>query len=180
MTISQKKNIGIKVNGVEFSEDKQSISSAITAFYRKIILVYLTHNLMKKILNIKFRECRTFRVSMIKYYQGLTMKEETKGISCGQFRSAKKLTGKGELLAPLIKQLTEAALEAEIESHIADDFLSGRRNRCNGSNKKTIKGTSDGTFELESPRDRNRIFEPQIVKKTKLPYQMKQKKRSIK
>jgi len=36
-----------------------------------------------------------------------------------EFRSGKKLTGKGGLLAPLIKQLTEAALEAEVESHIA-------------------------------------------------------------
>ena len=32
-----------------------------------------------------------------------------------EFRSGKKLTGKGGLLAPLIKQLTEAALEAEVE-----------------------------------------------------------------
>jgi transposase-like protein len=82
-----------------------------------------------------------------------------------EFRNGKKLTGKGGLLAPLIKQLTEAALEAEIESHIADDILSGRKNRRNGSNKKTIKGTSDGSFELETPRDRNGTFEPQIVKK---------------
>ena len=82
-----------------------------------------------------------------------------------KFRGGEKLTGKGGLLAPLIKQLTEAALEAEVESHIADDVLSGRKNRRNGSNKKTIKGTSDGTFELETPRDRNGTFEPQIVKK---------------
>jgi len=82
-----------------------------------------------------------------------------------EFRSGKKLTGKGGLLAPLIKQLTEAALEAEVESHIANDVLSGTRNRRNGSNRKTIKGTSDGTFELETPRDRNGTFEPQIVKK---------------
>jgi transposase-like protein len=82
-----------------------------------------------------------------------------------EFRNGKKLTGKGGLLAPLIKQLTEAALEAEVESHIANDVLSGNRNRKNGVNKKTIKGTSDGTFELETPRDRNGTFEPQIVKK---------------
>jgi len=82
-----------------------------------------------------------------------------------EFRNGKKLTGKGGLLAPLIKQLTEAALEAEVESHIASDVLSGNRNRKNGVNKKTIKGTSDGTFELETPRDRNGTFEPQIVKK---------------
>ena len=82
-----------------------------------------------------------------------------------EFRNGKKLTGKGGLLAPLIKQLTEAALEAEVESHIADDVLRGNKNRKNGANKKTIKGTSDGTFELETPRDRNGTFEPQIVKK---------------
>jgi len=82
-----------------------------------------------------------------------------------QFKNGKNLTGKDGLLAPLIKQLTEAALEAEVESHIANDVLSGKRNRKNGVNKKTIKGLSDGSFELETPRDRNGTFEPQIVKK---------------
>ena len=82
-----------------------------------------------------------------------------------EYRNGKRLTGKDGLLAPLIKQLTEAALEAEIESHIANDVLNGNRNRRNGVNKKTIKGTSDGSFELETPRDRNGSFEPQIVKK---------------
>ena len=56
-----------------------------------------------------------------------------------QFRNGKNLTGKDGLLAPLIKQLTEAALEAEVESHIANDVLNGNRNRKNGVNKKTIK-----------------------------------------
>ena len=82
-----------------------------------------------------------------------------------QFKSGKNLTGKDGLLAPLIKQLTEAALEAEVESHIANDVLSGTRNRKNGVNKKTIKDLSNGSFELETPRDRNGTFEPQIVKK---------------
>ena len=82
-----------------------------------------------------------------------------------QFRNGKNLTGKDGLLAPLIKQLTEAALEAEVESHIANDVLNGNRNRKNGVNKKTIKGLSGGSFELETPRDRNGTFEPQIVKK---------------
>jgi len=82
-----------------------------------------------------------------------------------EYRSGKRLTGKDGLLAPLIKQLTEAALEAEIESHISNDVLYGNKNRRNGTNKKTIKGTSDGSFILETPRDRNGTFEPQIVKK---------------
>ena len=82
-----------------------------------------------------------------------------------EYRSGKRLTSKDGLLAPLIKQLTEAALEAEVESHIAQDVLSSKTNRKNGHNKKTIKSLSDGSFELETPRDRNGTLEPQIVKK---------------
>ena len=82
-----------------------------------------------------------------------------------EYRNGKRLTGKDGLLAPLIKQLTEAALEAEIESHIAKDVLSGKKNRRNGYNKKRIKSSSEGSFELNTPRDRDGTFEPQIVKK---------------
>ena len=76
-------------------------------------------------------------------------------------QSGQAITGKDGVLAPLIKQLTEAALEGEIESHIADDVVPNRRN---GKTKKTVKSTS-GSFELETPRDRAGTFEPQLVKK---------------
>ena len=78
--------------------------------------------------------------------------------------AGKKIGGKDGVLAPLVKELIEAALEAEIESHIADEVLKGKRNRRNGYNKKTVKSTS-GEFELATPRDRVGNFEPQIVKK---------------
>jgi len=78
--------------------------------------------------------------------------------------AGKKIRGKDGVLAPLVKELVEAALEAEIESHIADEVLQGKRNRRNGYNKKTVKSTS-GEFELATPRDREGRFEPQIVKK---------------
>ena len=78
--------------------------------------------------------------------------------------AGKKIGGKDGVLAPLVKELVEAALEAEIESHIADEVLQGKRNRRNGYNRKTVKSTS-GEFELATPRDRVGNFEPQIVKK---------------
>ena len=78
--------------------------------------------------------------------------------------AGKKISGKDGVLAPLVKQLVEAALEAEVESHIADEVLQGHANRRNGYNKKQIK-SSDGQFELSTPRDREGSFEPQIVKK---------------
>lgn len=76
-------------------------------------------------------------------------------------QSGQKLTGKDGILTPLIKQLTEAALAAELDSHLAQDLEANRRN---GTTKKTIKAPS-GNFELATPRDRNSTFEPQLVKK---------------
>ncbi len=76
-------------------------------------------------------------------------------------QSGQDLTGKDGFLTPLIKQITEAALKAELEQHLEDDE---QPNRKNGSSKKTIK-SSVGSFELDTPRDRSGTFEPQLVKK---------------
>lgn len=78
--------------------------------------------------------------------------------------AGKKISGKDSILAPLVKQLVEAAVETEVESHIADEVLKGNQNRRNGYNNKQIK-SSNGEFELSTPRDREATFEPQIVKK---------------
>ena len=56
--------------------------------------------------------------------------------------SGKKVTGKDGVLTPLIKELVEAALEAEIESHIREEILSGKKNRRNGYSKKQLKTAS--------------------------------------
>lgn len=75
-------------------------------------------------------------------------------------QSGQGLNGKDGLLTPLIKQITEAALGAEIEHHLDQDT----DNRKNGKSKKTVK-TPAGQFELETPRDRKGTFDPQTVKK---------------
>lgn len=51
-------------------------------------------------------------------------------------QSGQALTGKDGILTPLIKQLTEATLSAELDSHLAQDV---NANRKNGSGNKTIK-----------------------------------------
>ncbi|PPK61529.1 transposase-like protein [Malaciobacter marinus] len=78
--------------------------------------------------------------------------------------AGKNINGKDGVLAPLVKQLVEAALEAELDSHITQDVFAGNKNRKNGKTSKTIKSTS-GSFELNTPRDRTGSFEPQLVKK---------------
>ncbi|MEJ2047898.1 MAG: IS256 family transposase [Dehalococcoidia bacterium] len=76
-------------------------------------------------------------------------------------RNGQDLTGKDGILTPLIKQLTEAALKAELEAHLEQEEAP---NRKNGSTRKTVKSPS-GNFELETPRDRSGTFEPQLVRK---------------
>lgn len=76
-------------------------------------------------------------------------------------KSGKPLNGSDGVMTPLIKQLTEAALRAEQEAHLARDEAG---NRKNGYTSKTMK-TACGSFDLETPRDRTGTFEPQLVQK---------------
>nr|WP_320050292.1 IS256 family transposase [uncultured Desulfuromonas sp.] len=76
-------------------------------------------------------------------------------------REGKDLTGKDGVLTPLIKQLTKAAMQAELDAHLDQEVTP---NRKNGSSSKTVKSVS-GSFELDTPRDRANTFEPQLVKK---------------
>ena len=78
-----------------------------------------------------------------------------------QLREGKDLTGKDGILTPLIKQLTEAAMQAELDEHLS---TKEQPNRKNGSTSKTVKRPA-GSFELNTPRDRVGSFEPQLVKK---------------
>jgi len=66
----------------------------------------------------------------------------------------------------LTKITVETALNAELENHLgfAKHEMSESRNARNGSTRKTLQ-TEDGPFELDTPRDRNGSFEPQLVKK---------------
>lgn len=76
-------------------------------------------------------------------------------------QSGKPLLGKEGILTPLIKDLAEAALEGELDSHLGQEISANRRN---GKSKKTIKSLN-GNFELTTPRDRDGSFSPLLVKK---------------
>ena len=74
-----------------------------------------------------------------------------------QLQAGKDLTGKDGVLMPLIKQLTEAAITAELDQHLAQEK---EPNRKNGMGSKIIQ-TGSGSFELNAPRDRAGTFEPE-------------------
>jgi putative transposase len=73
-----------------------------------------------------------------------------------------------ELLKQITKAVLERALQAEMTGHLGyakhDPKGTNSGNSRNGVTRKTVKGEF-GEVELETPRDRNGEFEPQIVKK---------------
>lgn len=77
-------------------------------------------------------------------------------------KNGKPLTGEGGVFTPLIKMVLEASLEGEISEHVKE--TKSARNRRNGSGKKQME-SSLGSFELQTPRDRNSSFDPVTVPK---------------
>jgi transposase-like protein len=82
-------------------------------------------------------------------------------------KSGKGLTGKGGIFSGMVKEALETILAEELNQHLTGErqnLGNGFDNRRNGHNSKTIK-TKESAFVLNTPRDRNSSFEPQIVKK---------------
>jgi putative transposase len=84
------------------------------------------------------------------------------------YKKPEDLVGENGLLKQLTKQLLERAMAAEMTEHVGYDKhdAAGHNsgNSRNGKSAKTIKGTF-GEIALETPRDRNGTFEPQIIEK---------------
>lgn len=82
-----------------------------------------------------------------------------------QFKEGKSLLGKDGAFAPLLKEFLEEALQAEMESHLEEERPQG--NRKNGYNSKIVK-TSQGEIPIDTPRDRQSTFDPEIVRKREI------------
>jgi putative transposase len=78
-----------------------------------------------------------------------------------KLKNGTELGGKDGVLAPMLKRLLEAAMEGELDAHLQQDDAPNRRN---GKMGKKLK-TGYGTIEVNTPRDRNSSFEPEILPK---------------
>jgi len=82
-----------------------------------------------------------------------------------EFKSEQDVADFSRLLK---KMAVEAALGAEMEEHLDygkhDACGRGSGNSRNGYSRKTLKG-DHGEVEIDTPRDRNGTFEPQLVSK---------------
>jgi putative transposase len=83
-------------------------------------------------------------------------------------RSGEEITGQGGLLSQLTKRMVERAMEVELTDHLGfephQEPPGGAGNTRNGSTPKTLI-TEHGPVRIETPRDRDGSFEPQIVRK---------------
>jgi len=82
-----------------------------------------------------------------------------------QFKSEQDLADFSRLLK---KMAVEAALGAELDEHLGyskhESRGRGSGNSRNGFSRKTLKG-DHGEVEIDTPRDRDATFEPQLIRK---------------
>ena len=89
--------------------------------------------------------------------------EQFKANAIEQLKAGVPLSGKDGVLAPLLENLLNSALEGEMDSHLEN----GERewgNRRNGHMSKQVQ-TSMGEVTINTPRDRDGTFDPQVVRK---------------
>ena len=77
-----------------------------------------------------------------------------------RLQNGEPLEGKDGVLAPLLKRLIEAGLNGEMDAHLVQPHS----NRRNGKMGKQVK-TAFGKVDINTPRDRNSTFEPQLLPK---------------
>jgi putative transposase len=84
------------------------------------------------------------------------------------YKKPEDLIGEHGLLKQLTKMLVERALEAEMTEHLghgkSGSIINADGNARNGHSDKTLKGDF-GELPLAIPRDRQALFEPQLVAK---------------
>lgn len=84
------------------------------------------------------------------------------------YKKPEDLIGENGLLKQLTKMLVERALETEMAEHLghdkSDPVTNVTGNARNGHSAKTLKGEF-GELPLDIPRDRQGVFEPQLIGK---------------
>lgn len=93
----------------------------------------------------------------------MTELEKLEKKALDQLLSGQSLFGKEGAFAPMLKNIINKALEAELEASLTDEKRQ-QGNKKNGYKQKTLK-TSEGSIVINTPQDRQSKFEPQLIKK---------------
>jgi len=79
-------------------------------------------------------------------------------------KSKEPLLGEGSPFSELLQGMVNAMLEGELESHLNLDHSQGIENKRNGKISKNVI-TEVGRIKVNTPRDRNSTFEPELIAK---------------
>jgi len=92
--------------------------------------------------------------------------DQIKNLAKAAAKNIKTEADLNEFRQMLTKITVETALNAELDDHLgySKHEASDTSNSRNGSTRKTLQ-TDDGQFQVDTPRDRDGSFEPQLVKK---------------
>jgi len=92
--------------------------------------------------------------------------DQIKNLAKAAAKNIKTEADLNEFRQMLTKITVETALNAELDDHLgySKHKASDTTNSRNGSTRKTLQ-TDDGQFQVDTPRDRDGSFEPQLVKK---------------
>ena len=92
--------------------------------------------------------------------------DQIKNLAKAAAKNIKTEADLNEFRQMLTKITVETALNAELDDHLgySKHEASDASNSRNGSTRKTLQ-TDDGQFQVDTPRDRDGSFEPQLVKK---------------
>lgn len=94
------------------------------------------------------------------------------GLPVDYYEKPHDFLSKNGLLEQLTRRVVERALDAEMAHHLGHEkhgrVGNAAGNTRNGTSRKTLKGK---TGEVAVPRDRDRGFEPQLVKKHQIHWQ---------
>ena len=95
-------------------------------------------------------------------------REKLKALAAELAKDVKTEADLNALSRELLKLTVETALNAELTDHLGydkhGDSKPARGNARNGSTPKRLKG-QHGEVEIQTPRDRQGSFEPQLVRK---------------
>lgn len=81
-----------------------------------------------------------------------------------QFKQGTPLFGKDGAFHRVLEDFLNSALECEMDSHLYNTKTSTKSNRRNGKMSKEVQ-TEYGPVEIDTPRDREGSFTPEIIKK---------------
>ena len=78
--------------------------------------------------------------------------------------SKKPVLGEGSPFSELLQSMVNTVLEGEMDSFMSDQLSAGLKNKRNGKITKKVR-TNTGDIWVETPRDRNSEFEPELIGK---------------